>query len=274
MEAMVDRWNGRSFSFSMAWDLTVELFKAHWALLLGVSALAYFILFLASLLPFVGAFAGVFLAPLTPGVVWVGVRAFRGERAEFGDMFAGFRTYWPQVAIGLLTTLILYLPMVAVIVGIVVLVGILRGQLGTAGTIALAVVLGLPALLMLIALWWRLAFAGLLYMEMPPRDRGIFDALGKSWRGMRDAGWEPIWFLMVVSFVSVLTVLLLGVGLILVGLPLMLAAATVTYASVFGVPNDGSRCKVCGYQVKGLASPVCPECGEPLGPDAPPIIVT
>jgi hypothetical protein len=55
----------------------------------------------------------------------------------------------------------------------------------------------------------------------------------------------------------------------LVGSLLFAVTFALVWTGVIGPRNRRLRCGSCGYDLKGLTKPRCPECGSPIAPPAP-----
>lgn len=141
------------------------LFKQRPGFMLGAAALAYLLMIAASVIPIVSIVAPIFVqGPILGGLFLVYLRLLRGEQADVGQLFDGFRKgYWQLVLVqfiqGLLTMAIL-MPVLLLFIPIVLAGGMftLGGgfQPPSALTISLLVAVGLLAMVvgMLVGATW------------------------------------------------------------------------------------------------------------------------
>ncbi len=122
-EALVAEVRARGYTLgvspilSRAW----ELYKASFWPSVAVSAIAMILIQAASMIPFIGAFVGIFVqGPILAGMYLFFLKRVREERAEVGDVFWGFNANWWRY---LLTVLVMSLPMFALMILVAVPVG-------------------------------------------------------------------------------------------------------------------------------------------------------
>jgi hypothetical protein len=90
-------------------------------------------------------------------------------------------------------------------------------------------------------------------------------ALRLSWERTKPFAWTLVGVVLVCWVLAAASILLLGIGLFLVGIPLAYAVSAGVYIRLF--PREsGSICRECGYDLLGLHADVCPECGTPASP--------
>lgn len=133
--------------FERAWGL----FKQRPGFMLGALALAYLLIFAASVIPIVSIVAPIFVqGPILGGLFLVYLRLLRGEHSDVGQLFDGFRKgYWQLVLVqfiqGLLTMAIL-MPVLLLFIPIVLAGGMFTPgggfQAPSALTISLLVAVG------------------------------------------------------------------------------------------------------------------------------------
>ncbi|MEJ6604036.1 MAG: DUF4339 domain-containing protein [Opitutaceae bacterium] len=98
------RQNGFATSVGGCLSRAWENYKSFFWLALGTVLVASIISFVAGMLPLVGLFAGILVAPhTTAGAVWLFLKRARGEEVEFSDVFTGFsRCYGKLAVVGLI----------------------------------------------------------------------------------------------------------------------------------------------------------------------------
>ncbi len=92
-----------------------------------------------------------------------------------------------------------------------------------------------------------------------------------SWRITR-RDWAMLVLLNILNGLIVIgSLVLLLIGALLLGAPLVIAVSGAAYGLVIA-PYFSARCLACGYDLTGLVSDRCPECGTPVGeePGKPP----
>lgn len=260
------------FSIGGACDHGWQIFKRHYGILLGGSALVAVLsialngvekMLNASAFPagsLVSLVAGFFLMPvLQTGLLFVAVRAARSEPIAFEHMFDGFRRYWPIVGVNALAGLI-FAGAVMPFAGVMGVAAALSG--GRASVVVVLVLIGILAFAVLLALYVRLSFASVICLD-PAAGEGVVGAIRRSWE-ITGPYWGPLTVLQIVLWlVLVGSLLLFCVGIILLGLPLVLAINGAAYAALLR-PRQLPRCEACGYDTSGLNTRICPECGATL----------
>jgi hypothetical protein len=204
--------------------------------------------------------AGFFLMPvLQTGLLFVAVRAGRGEPIAFEHMFDGFRRYWPIVGTNALLALI-FVGAIVPFAGAMGVAGALSG--GRASIVLVLVLIGLVTFAVLLALYVRLSFASVICLD-PAAGEGVTGAIQRSWR-ITGPYWGPLTVLYIVLWLVMMgSFLLFCVGLVLLGLPLVLAITGAAYAALMPTQHM-PRCGQCGYDTSGLNTRICPECGSML----------
>ena len=186
---------------------------------------------------FVGGLFGLtlsllFFAPLNAGVALVGVHAYRGERLCISEMFAGFRRFFTVLAVDLLSIAVIavcMLPLVAGIAGSVLLangspsLALVQVLAGTALSVVLCILMGV-----------RLSFAMLACLDPTQDDPGPIESMRRSWRLTSSIVPHLCVIYMLVALIVISSVLMLGVGFILVGQPLALGMVGAAYALAVG----------------------------------------
>ena len=222
-----------------------QLLKDNFALLF-VATLVYAAIegFVAGLgaIPFVGplfSLANMVIAgPLLAGVYLVSLRAVRGESAEVGDVFTGFRQGFGQLFLGNLIPGLLaglcVLPVVVVAVILLVLPAAASHQPPDPQKFLILIPLILIALVPAVYLQTCWTFTLPLII-----DRGLdFGAAMKLSRKMVRKHWWQVFGLMVlVGLVNMAGVLMCLVGLLFT-LPISIAALMYAYETIFGAEKS------------------------------------
>lgn len=130
-----------------------EALAGHWGLAIGFMILLYLLMFAiamgAAMLDFVLPMAGavvqiLVVAPLSVSSVIFYLALSRGRRADLGQMFAGFRSWWPAVGANLMMMILIvgWLLLVMLPFGIVAAVMGVTHTLRPAGPLTIALVAG------------------------------------------------------------------------------------------------------------------------------------
>lgn len=262
------------FSVEQAFGRGWDVFKRHYGIMLGGVVLVIGISIAMSLvetvLNAIAAPAGsvvslagsIFLMPvLQTGLTFVAARATRREPIAFDHIFDGFRRYWPIVGVNLLVILLYFGAVLPFAGGIGLLVAF-----GSGSGANVFIIFGIALILavVVLVLYARLAFAPIMCLD-PAVGQGPVGSIQHSWR-LTAPYWGRLVALHVLLWlVAAGSILLLCVGLPLLGMPLSLAVTGAAYAVLVGTPNDDSHCSNCGYDLQGLNSGVCPECGTMTG---------
>ena len=184
--------------------------------------------------------------PLFAGLVGAAGNAVRG-RTEIGDLFMGFRRYGTVLlaslvlmAIGTALTVAAYLVALvcATIFGVS---GALAGGLAGGGNgapivfgaafLGFAVAL-LVAFLLVALVLVRVAFVPAMVADPALGTLSVGEALSRNWTQTRGLGFSLVALSIVTSFLAALSILLLCVGYVLVGLPLLIAVLGAAYELV------------------------------------------
>jgi hypothetical protein len=276
------------FSIGNAFSLGWSGFKARYGLLLGASALYLLIYFAAeivfsvtaifTLLPLASWAAGFLLHPvLGLGLVVIALHAVRGRHTEIGDLFVGFKRYWPVVGTNALVTLIVWGVTLVPIAVFAFVLGLLLPALGgTGGTggsaqfgVIAMVVLGVVVVLVPILLIYpRVLLAPMICLDTEIKTVGVTDAISLSWKmtgekGVR-GGIIGVGFLLVMIFVACFVLLILPV--VFFAMPLGIAV----YAALYWQVSRGywarrmHTCLRCGYDLRYSPGGRCPECGAAI----------
>ncbi len=189
---------------SAGWRVVMDNF----GLFVGAVAVQIGISFAASFVPYVGFIVSMIVNPaVTAGLWWICIKKMRGQPAEIGDMFAGFRKeYWGHLIVAsLLSSIFIF-----------------------AGFICLI----LPGFYLAAAL----VFAPPLIID---RKMQFWDAIVLSIKMVHKHWWAVFWASIVVGVVAMLGVFVFCVG-VLVSAPVGMCAFAVVYNDIFG-PRDASQ---------------------------------
>ena len=166
------------------------------------------------IVPFVGGIAqGLLSGVFQAGFAWMILRQARGEKAEVGDLFAGFqRNLGNLILEGLVSGLIIgafMIPAIAAI-GIGVLVGAKNNDPSIA-LIGVGVLLALAALPVVVYLAVSWAFSSLLVID---RQMGFWDAMKLSRATVGPLFWTVFLLLFLAALIGGAGVLACGVGVL------------------------------------------------------------
>ena len=231
-------------AISMGW----EMVKANYGMFLGVAVVATI---LSGCIPCVSLFI---LGPVLAGVYYFALRLYAGESVDFGMMFKGFEKFVPLMVIGIVYS-------IPEIIGQGLRFGVQMGQIGLdsqrsgrngqffqstsgdpnifAGIAAgvLIIVAIVAVVFILFAIVWRF----LLFFSIPlamDRDLGAVDAMKLSAQAaMGNVGGIIVLFIFE-FLVSLLGMLMCGIGILLVSIPIIYAANAIAYRMVFPRIND------------------------------------
>ena len=178
-------------------------------------------------------------------------------------MFIGFQYYGRSLLLRLLVTLAtMAVAIPAVVIGVAV--GIAMGGMGgRGGAIAGAIVILALAVLPVAYVSCRLALSFGLSVDPVMGPLPATDAMARSWAYTRDVAWPMVGLYFLIALTVLGSMLLLGIGYWLIGIPLALAISGATYVLITQ-PRLGGACTHCGYSFEGLTGVVCPECGAPV----------
>ena len=211
--------------------------------------------------------------PLSVGPIYIACRIFRGQHTTFNDIWIGFHRWGSIVFIGLIIQLSARIAMVPI--------GVIFSNMSrtTAGnsqlTILLLFVLSLSLLIVALYLGIRLYFATLLCADPLGPQLAAIESISESWRITRSVAWRLFFTALLISIIVGISAMCLFVPLILYGLPLTYAAAGSVYVVLTHkcgiIPVEGyDECPFCEYNLHGLDTNRCPECGaHVIRPQAP-----
>ncbi len=221
-----------------------NLVKQNYGMYLGVSLIA---IILAGCIPCVSLFL---IGPIMGGVYYVFLRDMRGEPVEFGMMFKGFDKFVPLMAIGLLQS-------IPGVIAQVLRFTVNLGQLGlqgmedkdisflqsskpdlaiASGILIIAAIVGLVFMVFSLVWWAVFFFAVPLAFE---HDLGPLEAIKLSAKASMSNIGGLILILILEVLVTLLGVLLCGVGVFLISIPIIYAANAFAYRQVF--PYSGQN---------------------------------
>lgn len=261
-------------------SISHRLYAARWGLIVGVSATAFVLSWILSVItgildfflvgqdalinPLSIASQILIGAPLLIGPLYVTARLFRGEPATFGDMLVGFRRWGPVVVVALLVQVIIYAVVIPFGVAIAA-VGLTSGG----NPVAIAAVAAFGLLMLGVVIWIaiRLYFATLLCADPFGPRLGIVSSIRTSWSITQGHAWALFVVAVGLGFIAIISFILLIVPFLLYGGPLLMCAGGVAYALVCHqagltplAPYDD--CPFCKYDLRATNSDTCPECGS------------
>jgi len=176
----------------------------------------------------------VIAGPLLGGVYLISLRALRGQPAEVGDIFTGFRQCFIQLFLGhLVPALLIGLSIVPIIiVAVVVIAGA-----GLAHNLALMLILIPVGLLGLIpAIYLQACWAFTLPLIIDKQmDFGA--AMKASFKMVRKHWWQVFGLILLTDLVNLLGALMLLIGLLFT-VPITLAALMYAYETIFGAEKN------------------------------------
>ncbi len=252
------------FTFSSCANQTIAVFKARWSQLLtvaGISFGGYLVLAGPQLFGAIydaangstepspvnllgvccsgmlNFFVGL---PFFYGCLHAATGAIRGTM-QLGDVLLGFRSYGTTLLGSLFVAavyagvaMVAYIPLVVALV-----IGVASSTSG--GAESALMLAGLIGGLLMIALLivgaalvvMRLFFAPLVAIDPALGSMGVARAINYSWRASKGCGWSMTGLLVVFSLLAALSFLLLCVGYILIGLPLLMALLAVMYETIY-----------------------------------------
>jgi uncharacterized membrane protein len=214
--------------------------------LLFVTALVFFgiegLIAALGAIPFVGPIFSlvnmVIAGPLVGGLFYVNLRAVRGESAEVGDIFAGFRKHFGQLFLGkLVPGLIAALCLIPVIIAAVVLVVVpavaQHNQPPDWHKLLLLIPILFVCLLPVIFLQTCWTFTLPLIID---KGMDFGAAMKASWKMVRKHWWQVFGLMLLIGLVNIAGLLACFVGLLFT-MPIGFAAMMIAYETIFGEKN-------------------------------------
>ncbi|MHC4428452.1 MAG: hypothetical protein ACYS0D_07585 [Planctomycetota bacterium] len=181
----------------------------------------------------------LFFAPLNAGVALVGVHAYRGERLCISEMFAGFRRFFTVLAVNVLTMLVIgacMLPMIAGFAGSVLLAN------GSPSLALVQILAGVAiSLVLCISTGIRLSFSMLACLDPTQNGPGPIESMRLSWMLTSRIVPHLLVVYLLVGLIVLSSLLMLGIGFILVGQPLALGMVGAAYALAVGRPGSDAE---------------------------------
>ena len=137
--------------------------------------------------------------------------------------------------------------------------GPIAGVLGVVTAVAFV-------LFVMLAVTARLWFASLICLDPHTGQPGVTESIAASWRATSGSTWGSIIVIFILFILIILASLLaLILPMLFFAMPLMYAVIGVTYVAIAPrtrLIQGGRRCAFCGYDLYGVPSPICPECGN------------
>lgn len=207
-----------------------EVVKANLGISIGTTLLVLICMQAPSIIPFIGACIGlVFNGPLMGGLYLFFLKLIRGEPAEVGDGFAGFKRFGPLAGVFILMMVLIYLPLIPC--GAYALA---TGQFDRNFPDAITIILGVVGFVGIVYLGLSFIFAIPLVMDL---ELNPWQALQVSRRVVTQKWFSFLLLAIACGVVMLLGFLALCVGM-LVAMPVTYAAFMVAYDDNFGEPNS------------------------------------
>lgn len=278
-------WIG--FTFSNAWSQGIEVLKAQYGMLLAAVGITFGVQMVQSVVGQVVTLMGQLIDP-TVGVVlnllfsllltvlvswplqvstqYVAVAARRGEQISMQTLFRGFYRFGTSVLTMFLASLIY----IACAIPSVFIIGAMfllnrQGQIGDELAIGVGVVVALINGVAIMYMMARLSLAQAMCVDSRLGSLSAVDSIKMSWEWTRECAWVVFGVMLTAGIAMIASVLLLCVGYLLVGMPLVLAIYGAMYHQIGfdrGVFPMRNICPVCNYDLSGVNVTTCPECGS------------
>ncbi|HVU62327.1 MAG TPA: hypothetical protein VHC70_00010 [Phycisphaerales bacterium] len=245
------------------WSESWQLMKREYGVLVGASALLVLVEAIA-----IGANLGLrlglfgqipavlLLSPLSAGLYMMGVRVARGSRARIEDLFAAFGRYWTVVAISIVVTVASLVATLPIKISDALDPRHESPVLGCGSSLIVLFVCVPLVFFLTIRLW----LASVVCLDDRVGKPGVRDSLLLSWVVGGQSFWPMLGVAFTMGLIMIGSILLVGVGIILLGAPLITCAFGVMYTRIVdSMPRP--RCPDCGCDLSGSESVVCPVCG-------------
>lgn len=170
--------------------------------------------------------------PVQAAIAVMGASAIAGN-LRVADMFMGYRRFFGVLGATIVYGAGLALGYVAILLMAMVLPALMFGTRGNTGLFVAGVVL--LAIVAIVFLIWFVrravgySFGISIVCDPACRTVGVFEAFRKSAKALKGKEGSVFGFLLLVGLLAALTTLLLGVGLLLIGWPLILCAYGAVY---------------------------------------------
>ncbi len=261
------------YSFQNAFEIGFRTFQRHYvALLLG--ALIYVCvsvigsattMILDYAIPPVGTvlnwlYSFLVVGPTMVFVTFLGVRGARGQSVSVEDIQSLLPQYGVLLLYSLLTSvlaMLVFLPFAA-IGGVVIAAAIGTNANELLWLLVPVILLAFVVFSYLVA---RVIVGNYRLIDPALPKIGVIDAMKQSWALTAGVtAWSLVALGLVASLLMFASILLLCVGFLFLGLPLMFAIYGAAYAMLSQRLTPG-YCKQCGYSIREVRDGRCPECG-------------
>jgi uncharacterized membrane protein len=216
-----------------------ELLKSNFGVLFG-GFLVYLLVAIAigglSSIPLIGpvfSIANLIISgPLLGGLYYLFLKAVRGESAEVGDVFAGFRRSFGHLFLGnIVPGLLAGLCMIpVVVVALVILLPSIKQHVRP-DTVQWVIIGVVAFLCMIPAIFLQVSWLFTLPLIID-RELDFWTAMKTSWQRVNRHWWQVFGLVLLIGLVNVVGVLLCCVG-VLITLPIGFAAFMYAYETIF-----------------------------------------
>lgn len=204
------------------------------------------------------------MTPLWSGVVLTGARLARNERADWRDVMAGFARLGPVITVAVVFALLHALLQIAANVSDFGIEAAMSGRLasgpGDAAAGAAGTLMFLIAVLARVVAEIRLWPATVVCIDPRFDEVRPVEAVISAWVYTRGQFWRLLGAGVTIGLVVFGSVLLAGIGVILLGMPLAICAWGVVYARLIDA-QDRAVCPACGAGLRTPGGDRCPACG-------------
>lgn len=254
------------FTFAGCVNQTLAAFQAHWTKLLVVAAMSfggYMVLAVPQLIGGIydsatdatepspvnllgvccSGILNIFVGlPFFYGCVYAATRAIRGALNP-ADVLIGFRNYGQMLLAALFmlavytgAAMVAYIPLVAAV--FVSVFTSISGSAAPGGMQSVAFLVGvlltIGLLVPLMALFvMRVLFLPLAAVDPALGSMGVARAISYSWSATKGCGWRMFGLLLGFSMLAAASLLLLCVGYLLIGMPMLMALMAVMYETIY-----------------------------------------